>query len=261
MKIIPMIKISAISKALSFQYSYLSSLHLLCLLVLNVSLSSNCLAKPIDKEVLISTQEWPPYQIKSPYAQTGFAINALKCVMDKVGQKYRVIFLPWGRAQNGVAQGKYDGFFSASQNDKRDNYAVLSQTFIEQEWNFYLLKDTNIGLNKASIKSHAQLGSRMHANTTYWLHKEKYQVIHENASIDKLLKLLIIGKIDAIMENKLLFRDAINRSHISLSNLKVVPNINKPLGVYFGKVFIAKYPDFIESFNLHTEACRFTSQD
>lgn len=261
MKIIPIRRVLTISKALSFIFSFLTAIRLLSFLLLNVYLSSHSLAKPIDKEILISTQAWPPYQIESSYAQTGFAINALKCVMEKMGQKYRVIFLPWGRAQNGVAQGKYDGFFSASQNDKRDSYAVHSNTFIEQKWNFYLLKETSIALNKAAIKRNAQFGSRKHANTTYWLHKENYQVIHETTRIDELLKLLITGEIDAIMENKLLFKDAINRAHIPLSALKVVPNINKPLGVYFGKIFIAKYPDFIESFNLYTEACRFTSQN
>ena len=215
----------------------------------------------LDREVVISTQEWPPYQFESTHSQSGFAIDALHCVMNHLNQKYRVIFLPWGRAQNGVAQGKYDGFFSASHNDIRDTYAVHSNTFIEQEWNFYLLKDTSISLTKKAILQQARFGSRKYANTTHWLHQNKYHVEHETTRVDELIKLLLSHKIDAIMENRLLFQDAIKRAHIPFSSFEVVKNIDKPLGVYFGRIFLQNHPQFLQQFNLHTEACRFKAND
>ncbi|WP_179079035.1 ABC transporter substrate-binding protein [Shewanella sp. UCD-KL12] len=218
-------------------------------------------AREVHKEITITTQQWPPYQFESNRIQSGFAINALSCVMKRLNQDYRVIFLPWGRAQNGVAQGKYDGFFSASQNSTRDSYAVHSNTFIEQQWNFYLLKDTTISLDKQAIKQDAKFGSRKHANTTFWLKRNDFKVIYETTRVEELIKLLQAGKIDGIMENKLLFSDAVNRAHLSMSQFKVVPNISKPLGVYFGKIFLQSYPDFLNQFNAHTEACRFETYD
>ncbi|QFU22906.1 transporter substrate-binding domain-containing protein [Shewanella sp. YLB-09] len=237
-------------------FTFMLLLHIYCLFFPQHSLASE-----IDKVITISTQEWPPYQNESSFAQTGFAITALKCVMKRMKQKYRVIFIPWGRAQNGVAQGKYDGFFSASQNNIRDSYAVHSKTFIEQEWNFYLLKESSIPHTKQAIKQQAQFGSRKYANTTHWLLQHDYNVIHETTRVDELIKLLLAGKIDGIMENKLLFRDAINRAHMPISDFVVVPNIDKPLGVYFGKIFLKAYPDFLTQFNQHTDVCRFTTDD
>lgn len=208
----------------------------------------------------ISTKEWPPYQMESNDKQTGYAIDALNCVMTRLKQDYRVIFLPWGRAQKGVELGMYDAFFAASHNDKRDIYAVQSNTFIEQDWNFYLLKDSKIPSSPTEIKSTAVFASRQHSNTTHWLVENNFMIAHQTNSIDQLIKLLIHKRVDAIMENSLLFQSAVERAELDMDQFKRVHNKSKPLGVYFGKIFLAKYPEFITDFNEHTSACSFGSQ-
>lgn len=213
----------------------------------------------IEREITINTQEWPPYQISKDTSHRGHAIEALDCVMQKLNQPYKVIFLPWGRAQLEVKQGKKDAFFSASQNSTRDEYAVLSNTFIEQVWNFYLPSDTPIKLNNTDIKENALFGSRRHSNTSYWLKKNGYNIIYQTTTLEEMLPKLMKGRVGAMMENKLLFNDALRRADISIDEFQVVPNMSMPLGVYFGKHFIKEHPEFLYEFNQHTEECRFKS--
>ncbi|UJF22301.1 substrate-binding periplasmic protein [Shewanella sp. OMA3-2] len=222
--------------------------------------SQVAIAAEVDRVITIATQEWAPYQMEVGLQNDGYAIEALACVMDKLQQPYKVVFLPWGRAQLEVKQGKYDGFFSASQNSARDRYAVLSNTFIAQQWNFYLLKHTSIPLNKDAIKSNAQFGGRKHSNTTFWLQKNNYNVIHQASSLDELIHLLEKNRIGAILESDLFFEAAAKRVNIPLSDFSVVPNLDRSLGVYFGKIFLKQYPAFLDKFNQHTESCRFTSE-
>ncbi len=213
--------------------------------------------EPIPK-LLISTKEWPPYQMQADQNQSGLAIDALSCVMNKLGQAYEVIFLPWGRAQKGVELGVYDAFFSASHNRMRDKYAIQSNTFIEQKWNFYLHINSYIKPNITDIKSTAIFGSRQHSNTTQWLSKNEFMIAHQTDSIDKLVSLLYHRRVDAIMENSLLFESAVARAGLDMSQFQIIQNKSKPLGVYFGKIFLAKYPDFLTKFNQHTEQCAFS---
>ncbi|WP_434939598.1 substrate-binding periplasmic protein [Shewanella sp. HL-SH8] len=237
--------------------AHLSLILIGLLLLLSSQLAA---AAVVDKVITITTQEWAPYQIEVGQKNDGYAIKALDCVMDKLQQPYKVIFLPWGRAQLEVKQGKYDGFFSASHNNERDGFAVLSNTFIAQQWNFYLLKNTAIPLNQDAIKSNAQFGARRHSNATFWLKEHNYNVIHQASTLDELIYLLEKNRIGAILENNLFFEAAAKRVNIPVSNFAVVPNLDRSLGVYFGKTFLKQYPDFLDKFNQHTESCRFTSE-
>lgn len=102
-------------------------------------------------------------------------------------------------------------------------------------------------------------GSRRHANTTHWLKLNGFEVVYESDQLEELINLLLLGRVEAIMDNSLLFEAALRRANIHIDHFQVTPNISKPLGVYFGRHFTKQYPDFIDEFNKHTHACRFES--
>ncbi len=217
------------------------------------------------KLVTIATQEWAPYHSQERDAQGvahqgGFGLTALDCVMTKIDQAYRVIFLPWGRAQNSVKQGKYDGFFSASRNEWRDQFAVQSNTFIQQEWNFYYHNEYRIPTSVNGLKSDTLFGARIHSNSAHWLAKNKFKKVKIFPTINELVKLLDARRIDGVMENALLFEEQVRQSHLSMDAFVKRPNMRIDLGVYFGKTFLAKHPGFLARFNRHTEECRFDYQ-
>ncbi|QYJ88179.1 substrate-binding periplasmic protein [Shewanella halotolerans] len=180
--------------------------------------------------------------------------------MTKIDQPYSVIFLPWGRAQNSVKQGKYDGFFSASRNEWRDQFAVQSNTFIQQEWNFYYHNKYRIPTSMNSLKSDTLFGARIHSNSAHWLAKNKFRKVKIFPTINELVKLLDARRIDGVMENALLFEEQVRQSHLSMDAFVKRPNMRIDLGVYFGKTFLEKHPGFLARFNRHTEECRFDYQ-
>ena len=221
-------------------------------------LSSPIKADQFPDTIILATQVWPPYQQQDNDTQTGYSINALKCVMNKMNQKFKVLFVPWGRAQNGVKSGVYDGFFAASQNQWRDQFAVLSNTFIEQQWRFYFNKDYLIPNDVNQWKQITVFGARLHSNTYRWLNSNNFKKVRQFPSIESLIKLLSNKRIDAIMENSLLFEEAARQSKIPLTEFQIRDNMQYDLGVYFGKSFLKHYPQFLDTFNRHAQICRFS---
>ncbi|AQS40471.1 extracellular solute-binding protein, family 3 [Shewanella psychrophila] len=210
--------------------------------------------------LLIATQEWPPYQMLTDEGEKGHAIDALKCVLDKLNKEYRLIFLPWGRAQKGVETGKYHAFFSAAKNTTRDGYATFSTPFIQQDWDFYQLASSPRLRTEKHQFSDATFGSRPYSNTTHWLLENHYKVIHQSAKIEELISLLQQGKIEAMMDNRLLFKQALDKLGIPPEQFSLIPNKSLPLGIYFGHEFVKQHPQFLPKFNQHTQACQFTTQ-
>ncbi|QLE85517.1 transporter substrate-binding domain-containing protein [Shewanella sp. Scap07] len=245
--------------------NHLKSRYSLCKIALLSSISfiscySNAASPAMPNVITIATQAWPPYQIENGDKQYGYAIEALECVMTSIKQDYRVEFVPWGRAQSGTALGTYDGFFSASKHTGRDEYAILSDTFIEQKWSFYLHKDSTLATDLNTLQTKAVFGSRKHSNTLFWLQDNGFKNIHKFNHVDDLVKLLVNRRIDAIMENEILFNNALYHADVKSDTFIKVDNIEKPLGVYFGKRFLNQYPSFLGKFNQATQQCRF-SQD
>lgn len=213
--------------------------------------------------ITITTQEWPPYhsQHRDDDGQLiiqGYGITALDCVMAKLNQPYKVVFLPWGRAQDSVKKQKYDGFFSASRNEWRDQFAVLSNTFIQQEWNFYFHKQYKIPKTPERLKSDTTFGARLHSNSAHWLVKNKFERVKTYPSIAELVKLLMAGRIDAVMENALLFEEHLHQLGIASDEFLMRRNIRFDLGVYFGKHFLKEHPTFLSQFNRYTDQCRYS---
>ncbi|BAJ03969.1 substrate-binding periplasmic protein [Shewanella violacea] len=232
----------------------------IAILVLTLKFSTSASANDtIEGPLLIATQEWPPYQLQTNEGGKGHAINALKCVLDRLNQEYRLIFLPWGRAQKGVKTGRYHAFFSAAKNTTRDGYATFSTPFIQQDWDFYQLASSPLLRTEKNQFNHATFGSRPYSNTTHWLLENHYNVIHQSAEIEKLILLLQKGKIEAMMDNRLLFSQALDKLGIPAEVFSAIPNKSLPLGIYFGNKFVEKHPEFLPKFNQHTQGCQFTS--
>ena len=95
-------------------------------------------------KLLITTQGWEPYTKEVNGVQSGTAVEALACVLKKMGQPYSIAFIPWIRAQAEVREGRAHAFFPAGRNNERDEYARLSDGIVSVKWVWYLPKDSNL---------------------------------------------------------------------------------------------------------------------
>ncbi|MFC7418950.1 substrate-binding periplasmic protein [Iodobacter arcticus] len=226
---------------------------------LKVALGIFCLASALKAgavPVKLLTQQQLPYSNQQEDGrQTGIALEAVRCVMNKLQRPVEIKFLPWKRAQNLVELGEADGFFSASQSHERDRYATLTQMIAPQQWRWYFRRDSHAKPLSEEFRQSAMVGAYFGSNMLSWLKMSGYRIYASPPAHDQLLKMLIAGRVEAVLASDLAMNESIRLTH---SERKIRSELleDKPLGVYFGHRFLKEEPEFLARFNAELPLCR-----
>ncbi|HLO79011.1 MAG TPA: transporter substrate-binding domain-containing protein [Magnetospirillum sp.] len=204
--------------------------------------------------VVLRTQEWAPYQMIVDHKATGIAVDSVRCILDRMGLRSEISVLPWGRAQREVARGSASGFFAASRSTARDAYAEMSAPFIPQVWRWYSQADSVVDIHNKAVKVGTLAGSGMER----WLKEDGYTTVAALKSETALVRMLQKGRIQLALSNDAAFRYSLSAAGIAESKFQSVLHSSRPLGVYFGKAFLAERPGFLIAFNQNIKHCART---
>ncbi len=202
---------------------------------------------------------WEPYHLNVPDGADGIAVRSVACIMARINQPFVIEKKPWKRVQFETKNHKLDGFFAASKNDKRDVYAVQSEVFLPQIRNLYFLKSHHqLNTEKYTldyIKSNFLIGARAGSNALHALEKKNYNVSLTPQTENQLLQALERNRVNAIIENSLVFDTLIKKTKRDPDDFHKVLFGKKNMGVYFGRHFLAKKPGFLAKFNRNIPPC------
>ncbi|WDE05321.1 transporter substrate-binding domain-containing protein [Thalassomonas viridans] len=205
--------------------------------------------------LLLSTQEWPPYQTYSEDQISGLAISRVKCVLRQMEQPYQLTMTNWAKAQLNVQNGVQHGFFITEKTPERDRYAVFSEPMISHHWYWYYsnaLTDTSISdINKLKWKVSAKFGSQK----WFYLHNNGYDVVKKPRNMKNLLDMLLHNEVDAVLVDELAMQVELKRIGMTANSFRNRRVATKPMGVYFNKQFVSRYPGFLEEFNQAVGSC------
>ena len=216
------------------------------------------------KSIVLTTHNLSPYGsfpngvrpgLVADESFTGVAVDRVRCAARAIDYDLKVVVVPWKRAQANARAGSSDGFFAASQKNTRDEYAVLSEFIAEQKWQWYLLKDNKKNPNDPEFKSEAMVAGFVGSNMLSWMEKNKYKVGPRPLDTRRLLNTLLAGRVDAILANNLVMDVLIKKQQVE-DKLKFYVAKDKPLGVYFTKLFLKKNAGFLDKFNKAVRKCK-----
>lgn len=223
--------------------------------ILGTTLPHEVMAYNKPERLLLTTQEWYPFQYSVDGEMKGRGIEKIKCIMREMKQPYQFTMTKWDNAQLLVEVGTQHGFFLASRNDVRDKYAVFSQPILEQKWSWFSLSDS-IDVNQAMFKQQVEVAALFGSNKWFWLHNQGYLANKKPRSVKAMLELLISGDVGAILGNDDVVEQTIKKMGLSYRAISKTLVKRKPLGVYFSKTFSKKYPRFLPEFNLAIKRCK-----
>lgn len=220
-----------------------------------LTVSQSALADSRPERLLLATQEWFPYQYQVNGVMKGPGIDKVKCVMRVMQQPYQLTMTKWDKAQLQTEVGSQHGFFLASHNSKRDEYAVYSDALADQKWSWFSLSEAS-EINSSMFKSQVEVAALFGSNKWYWLQKNGYQVSKKPRTSKALLELMLNGDVGAILGNDAVIEQTIKKMGISYRAITRTKMKSQPLGVYFSKAFVTQYPRFLTEFNQAAKQCR-----
>ncbi|MDW5416304.1 transporter substrate-binding domain-containing protein [Iodobacter sp. CM08] len=219
-----------------------------------------CMLQVHAAPVRLLTQQQLPYSNQQMDGrQSGIALETVRCVMIKLQRSVDIKFVPWKRAQNLVELGEADGFFSASQNSERDRYATLSQMIAPQQWRWYFRSESLAKPLSEEFRLSATVGAYFGSNMLTWLKNAGYRIYATPPAHDQLLKMLLAGRVDAVLASDLAMNEAIHLAHVE-QKVRSELQEDKPLGVYFSHHLLKEEPDFLSRFNAQLPSCRVKVQ-
>lgn len=208
-----------------------------------------------EKSVTLSFDNRPPLHfIDDEGHLKGTIVSKLQCISTRIERRFSLIYSSWNGAIPLAKRGKTHGFFSASQNKERDEFATLSSPLEDQYWSWYFLKSNSSFVLSDLFKAKGKTASWLGSNTYKWLLQNGYRINASPSKPKQLVPLLLSGRIDAFFISETLIESEMEKENTEDTILKT-RIAHKPLGVYFTKIFLRENLDFLTQFNDISQEC------
>lgn len=215
-----------------------------------------------DEELFISASEFPPYEytLQGDPIVRGFSSELVQATFRNMNQpiSQHKIF-PWKRALQGTYFGVFDAVHSASKNKEREEklwfpdepLVYSSKVFIirkadKQKINYQSF-DSLIGLRLGLVR-----GFNYPENVWSFIKNNDIQY-NESVNTDTLLKMLVRGRVDIIIEESVVAKQFIDEHSYPLELIEDHPVQVKPMYLAFSKEsvaseLVAKFSDNLKDY-------------
>ena len=222
-----------------------------CLITFNFIFSATAYSevKIGPPRLLLTTQDWRPYQTFEAGEMGGTALDKVKCVLSKMQQPYQLTMTTWSEAQLRVHTGEQHGFFIATQTKERDSYATLSSPISEQKMTWYFGPGVEPYVNELT-KLNLTFSAKFGSSKWFWLKRNGYNVVKQPRDAKVLLRLLKQREIDIALEDQAVFEQELKRASLPIDFFQSKLLRREPMGIYFSNRFLRKYNEKYPGANL-----------
>ena len=154
------------------------------------------------KNIDVTCDEWPPYQIKKNDYVSGFSTKVVKTVFERMKVNIKSIKVyPWKRAITMVEKGKTDALFSANYTKDRTNFALYpEEKIVNSPWVMWVREEEELKFESFDDLLGKKVGLvRGYSYTTdLWNFVKKHNIYEEVTNDELNFKKLNAGRVDFI---------------------------------------------------------------
>lgn len=156
-----------------------------------------------DKIIAIAIEEnWPPFA-DSDYKDGGYTTEIAKEVLERMGYRVELHFLPWARAISMTQSGKYAGLPGIYFSEERAKSLAFTDPIFEVEQVFFSNNDSEI-VYQGDLQ---ELKPYMIGIVRGYVHSEKFDQAtflnkYEVSSSEDNIRMLLRNRIDLLVDTK-----------------------------------------------------------
>ena len=193
-------------------------------------------------EIVLVADQWCPYNCAPEDGRPGFMVEIAEYAFAKEGHTVTYRTLPWARAIVSVREGMYHGIIGAGRDETPDfifpdiEQGRATHTFFVKtgdSWKYEglaSLSEINLG-----VITHYSYGSLYEDYIKPNKGSERVQLVGGQNALGKNIKKLLHGRIDALIEDRNVFRYHLNKTS--------TPDVFSEAGVAYAEmVYIAFSP-------------------
>lgn len=207
------------------------------------------------KNLRITTQDWPPYQISKGSQITGSATKTVECVLNKLNIAYNIEVLPWKTAQETVKAGKADAFYAAGITTERNTYAVPTEKIANYKWVWVLNKNSILNPLTPEFKKNINVSAKFGTGPEFYLFENNYKIIASPKELTQLFKMLKAKRFEAFLTPEEPLTDIFDKKIIDKNDYKFIFHSDNALVFYFSKIYVKSNPKIIQNFNQALKNC------
>ena len=202
-----------LSMSTLFQCRFLHSLVLMLAFFLSGNSHAEVLSSRVEPSNTITfvADRWPPFNDVPDSEMEGYMMDVARAVFEPQG--YKVVYknMPWNRAIVESRKGRFDAIIGASRVDAPD-FVFPEEELGRNKLSFYITKESNWTFKDVSSLEQVYLGVIDGYDYRAWFkeyertHPEKIYVRHGKTPLKENLKLLLHGRLDAVVDNEAALR-------------------------------------------------------
>ncbi|MDK2777376.1 MAG: transporter substrate-binding domain-containing protein [Pseudomonadota bacterium] len=194
-----------------------------------------------------------PYQVIVNGELSGVSVSILRCVLAGMDQPYEMKLMPWVRAVEDLKHQTADGIFTAMPASELDAAAEMSYPFTLERW-FWV---TRPGDHPAQGRGQPgwRIGAVRSSNQLSWLEQQGTGVAVEVNSLSQLIHMLRNKRLDAFLADDRVLTEELHKLGFATDSVALTFSRYMPLGIYFSRTFLSRYPAFIAAFNAGLKDC------
>ncbi|WDP91743.1 MAG: transporter substrate-binding domain-containing protein [Desulfobacter sp.] len=160
-------------------------------------------------EITVVGDDWPPFNHIAGAKNEGYMIDIARAVFVAEGHGFHYLVLPWKRALRETRRGRYTAVVGASKTDAK-GFVFPSQELARNYLAFYTKKGTPWQYKEPSSLKQIKLATIASYDYRPWLNEyvasnldnpEKVFVNFGLNPLEKNLRLLMAGRVDAVVDN------------------------------------------------------------
>lgn len=208
-----------------------------------------------EEPLLLVAPEFPPLTYLEDGEIRGIGAQRLHRIMKHAGLDYDIDHVQnYARAGRLVETGQKDGFFLATRNVKRDEFAVFLTPFYVNRWTWFTRADSDVDPGNPAQKERMRAASVVGTNTAKWLRENGYSFGKSPRNASLLLQMLDVGHIDAVLLSEPVFDAALKETGRTEKMYRRKLQVARPMGLYLSKRFAVAHPKTVERIEVSIRA-------